>query len=184
MSKRAYSAEEKFEILTAYIEGKYSLNEITKIYKVNKTTIFNWKYNFEEYGTEGLKESSTRKEYSKELKLSAIRDYQSGEYSFREVARKYGISSTSTLRKWINKYNNSHREIKATAKGMSQSMTKGRSTIWEERIQVVLYCIENGKDYQKAAETYKVSYQQVYQWVKKLKMVEMKPLKINVEEIK
>jgi transposase len=46
-------------------------------------------------------------------------------------------------------------------------MTKGRSTTWEERIQVVLYCIENGKDYQKAAETYEVSYQQVYQWVRK-----------------
>jgi transposase len=32
---------------------------------------------------------------------------------------------------------------------------------------VVLYCIENGKDYQKAAEIYEVSYQQVYQGVKK-----------------
>ncbi|WP_353056062.1 helix-turn-helix domain-containing protein, partial [Mesobacillus subterraneus] len=32
---------------------------------------------------------------------------------------------------------------------------------------MVLSCLENGKDYQKAAETYQVSYQQVYQWVKK-----------------
>ncbi|MCM3720400.1 helix-turn-helix domain-containing protein, partial [Fictibacillus phosphorivorans] len=28
-------------------------------------------------------------------------------------------------------------------------------------------CLENGKDYRKIAETYEVSYQQVYQWVKK-----------------
>ncbi|WP_425590753.1 helix-turn-helix domain-containing protein [Fictibacillus phosphorivorans] len=27
--------------------------------------------------------------------------------------------------------------------------------------------MENGKDYRKIAETYEVSYQQVYQWVKK-----------------
>ncbi|WP_431308960.1 helix-turn-helix domain-containing protein [Halalkalibacter lacteus] len=49
---------------------------------------------------------------------------------------------------------------------------------------MALYCIENGKDYQKATETYEVSYQQVYQWVKKYEMVEMKHLEINVEEIK
>ena len=28
-------------------------------------------------------------------------------------------------------------------------------------------CLGNGKDYQITAETYEVSYQQVYQWVKK-----------------
>ena len=46
-------------------------------------------------------------------------------------------------------------------------MTKGRKTTWEERIQIVLDCLGNGKDYQGTAETYEVSYQQVYQWVKK-----------------
>ena len=46
-------------------------------------------------------------------------------------------------------------------------MTKGRKTTWEERIQIVLDCLGNGKDYQEAANTYHVSYQQVYQWVKK-----------------
>jgi transposase-like protein len=166
MSKRAYSAEDKFKILKVYEEGAYSLKEITSKYKVANTTILAWKHNFEKYGIGGLKRASTWKRYSKELKLSAIRDYLSGNYSLREVARKYEIPSDTTLRKWIKKYN-SHREIKDTAKGMSLSMTKGRSTTWEDRIQVVLFCIKNGKDYQKAAETYEVSYQQVYQWVKK-----------------
>jgi transposase len=46
-------------------------------------------------------------------------------------------------------------------------MTTGRKTTLDERIQIVLYCLENGKDYQKAAETFRVSYQQAYQWVKK-----------------
>jgi len=44
-------------------------------------------------------------------------------------------------------------------------MTKGRPTTWEERIQIVLYCLENAKNFQLAAQTYGVSYQQVYQWV-------------------
>ena len=50
---------------------------------------------------------------------------------------------------------------------MSQSMTKGRTTSLKERIEIVLYCIAHNQDYQKAAEIYEVSYQQVYQWVRK-----------------
>ena len=46
-------------------------------------------------------------------------------------------------------------------------MTKGRVTSLKERIEIVYYCIAQSKDYQQAAEVYNVSYQQVYQWVKK-----------------
>ncbi|MDR4886274.1 helix-turn-helix domain-containing protein [Fredinandcohnia sp. QZ13] len=46
-------------------------------------------------------------------------------------------------------------------------MTKGRKTTVEERIEIANYCIKNRKDYQRAAEVYNVSYQQVYPWVKK-----------------
>ncbi|CUB08976.1 Transposase [Bacillus cereus] len=46
-------------------------------------------------------------------------------------------------------------------------MTKTRITSWEERIQIVLYCLENNKNFQMTADMYDVSYQQVYQWVKK-----------------
>jgi transposase-like protein len=155
MSKRSYSLEKKLEILKALEDGQYSINEVLTTYHVHDTTILDWQHKLDKYGIEGLKESSTWKRYSKDLKLSAVRDYLSGKYSLREIARKYEISNSSALRNWINKYN-SHREIKATAEGRSQSMTKGRSTTWEERIQVVLYCIENEKNYKKAADTVSV----------------------------
>jgi transposase len=166
MSKRSYSVEEKFEILKALEDDQYSINEVSSIYNVHHTTIMEWKHKFDKYGTESLKESSTWKKYSKELKLSAIRDYLSGKYSLREVTRKYGISDQSVLRKWSNKYN-SHKDLKDTSKGRTSSMTKGRKTTWDERIQIVLDCLGNGKDFQRTAETYEVSYQQVYQWIKK-----------------
>jgi len=166
MSKRAYNPEFKIEVLKAWEKGTYSLAEIVKKYKVFESTIREWKYRFEKYGSEGLKESRTLKPYTKELKLSAVKVYLSGNYSLREVARKYEISNDSVLRKWIKKYN-SHRELKDTSKGRTSSMTKGRKTTWDERVQIVLDCLGNGKDYQRTAETYEVSYQQVYQWVKK-----------------
>ena len=46
-------------------------------------------------------------------------------------------------------------------------MTKGRATTLEERIEIVGYCIEQGKNYVAEIERYQVSYQQVYSWVGK-----------------
>ena len=46
-------------------------------------------------------------------------------------------------------------------------MTKGRTTTYEERIEIVSFCIEHGNDYAAAVEKYGVSYQQIYYWVKK-----------------
>ena len=46
-------------------------------------------------------------------------------------------------------------------------MTKGRKTTQEERAQIVAFCIEHGMDYALAVETYQVSYQQIYSWVRK-----------------
>ncbi len=46
-------------------------------------------------------------------------------------------------------------------------MTKGRKTSIEERTEIVSFCIEHGKDYGLTVETYRVSYQQIYAWVRK-----------------
>ena len=46
-------------------------------------------------------------------------------------------------------------------------MTKGRTTTYEERIEIVSYCIEHGNDYAATIEKYGVSYQQIYSWVRK-----------------
>ncbi|MFZ4201260.1 transposase [Lysinibacillus sp. NPDC056220] len=74
-------------------------------------------------GEIGLEESTSWNPYSKELKLAAVQDYLSGQYSLKEVTRKYKVSDKSVLRNWIQKYN-SHRELKDTGKGMTNSMTK------------------------------------------------------------
>lgn len=46
-------------------------------------------------------------------------------------------------------------------------MTKGRKTTLEERVTIVEACIKGGMNYEKTSEMFKVSYQQVYQWVHK-----------------
>lgn len=46
-------------------------------------------------------------------------------------------------------------------------MNKGRKTTYEERIEIVNYCIANIKNYHETSKKFNVSYQQVYSWVKK-----------------
>jgi transposase len=82
-----------------------------------------------------------------------------------EIVRKYEMSGKSVLEKWIKNYNN-HRELKATQR-MNNSMIKGRSTTLEERLEIVMYCLQNGKNYNQTSEHFNVSYQQVYLWVNK-----------------
>ena len=48
-------------------------------------------------------------------------------------------------------------------------MKESRPTTEEERIQIAKDCIVNGGNYGETALKYNVSYQQVYQWVKKFK---------------
>ncbi len=166
MSKRSYSTEFKYEVLLAFRNRDYSIQDLCSRFQISKSSLRRWIDKFERYGIDGLKESKSWKSYSEELKKAAVGEYLSGDFSLPELTRKYEISDDRLLRQWINKYN-SHREIKDTSKERTSSMTKGRKTTWKERIQIVLDCLGNGKDYQSVAETYEVSYQQVYQWVKK-----------------
>ena len=107
------------------------------------------------------------KKYSAELKMQAVQSYLKGEGSLREISRKYGISDKHVLQDWIKWYNG-HREYKerSSAKGEIY-MTKGRKTTQEERTEIVAFCIEHNKDYGLTVETYNVSYQQIYAWVRK-----------------
>jgi len=50
---------------------------------------------------------------------------------------------------------------------MDRAMTKGRKTTFEERMEIVRYCLDNGRNYQRTAEIFAVSYHQVYGWTKK-----------------
>lgn len=111
--------------------------------------------------------SHKNKKYSKELRIEAVEAYQRGEGSQREICKKFGILDKRQLYNWIMWYNG-HREKKRknTAKGEIY-MTKGRTTTQEERAEIVAFCIEHGKDYGLTVETYKVSYQQIYAWVRK-----------------
>ena len=119
------------------------------------------------------------KVYSAELKLQAVKDYLKGEGSYETLKEKYKIRSSTQLKNWVMWYNG-HKEFKerTSAKGEIY-MTKGRKTTQEERAEIVAFCIEHNKDYGLTVETYKVSYQQIYAWVRKYEKGGVDKLKDN-----
>ena len=107
------------------------------------------------------------KKYSKELRIQAVQAYLKGEGSQETICKRFGIISDRQLRNWIKWYNGHKGFKERRGAGTEIYMTKGRKTTQEERVEIVAFCIEHGKDYPLTIQTYGVSYQQIYAWVRK-----------------
>lgn len=164
MSKRAYDYNKKVEIVLKHVDEGVSLRQLAELYSVSVKTISHWVHLYQQDGLEALKESTTWKRYPQELKLQAIHEVLEGS-SILSVSLKYKISNDSVLKNWIIQYTNGEK-ISSTSKGLS-TMNKGRKTSLNERIEIVNYTLACDKDYQAAMDKFNVSYQQVYNWVRK-----------------
>jgi transposase len=163
--RRKHTASEKLAIIQEVENGHIGVMAAIQKFSITKTTLAKWRRRYRVYGFEGLEARSRNRSYSAELKIQAVKDHLEGGLSQYQVIDKYKISSTTQLANWIKKYNG-HSSLKAYSGGIS-AMTKGRSTTWQERIDIVIYCLANGQDCKKTAGHFQVSYQQVYGWVKK-----------------
>ncbi|UOQ86460.1 IS3 family transposase [Gracilibacillus salinarum] len=167
MGRPYYSTEFKWKVVQEYKNEGRVLEKMTKKYGVHHSTVKKWAKIVEKEGKQGLNKQGEIQYYSKERKRKAIRDYLSGNYSVREVTEMHDISDASVLRNWLKKYNR-YRERQARAEERGFSMTvKRRPTAMTERIEIVKFALYHDKDYQYTADMYGVSYQQVYQWIRK-----------------
>jgi transposase-like protein len=166
VSRKDFTASEKLRIIAEYNEGDLPGEEVARKYSLNARTIRNWRALYEESGAESLEPIRSHTSYSAELKQAAVSDYLSGRFSQNEVIRKYGISTRSVLMGWVELYNG-HKALKDDRKGLSRSMTKGKKVCFEEKVEIVKDCLAHGKDYARSVEIHKVSYAQIYSWVRK-----------------
>lgn len=178
MSERTkYTLEEKNKCVNLFLINKYSFTSISKITGVSISTLKRWIRSFKNNGVEGLKESHTWRRYSKELKQAAVIDYLEGKATLNGCCEKYNISDDRVLRQWISKYTNSS-ELKDTTGGRNK-MRSTRKTTLEERIKIVKNTISKGDNYAWACEKYNISYNQIYNWVRKFKTNGVEGLKDN-----
>lgn len=167
MFRKEYTTEEKIEAVELHIRDGMGCGRISDRCGVPITTLRHWIRKYQTFGTEGLMQRKGNRSYSAELKRCAVEEYLSGKGSLYDICVKYKIYSDLQLRNWIKMYN-SHRELRSSkGRGSDIYMTKGRNTTYEERVEIVSYCIEQGNDYAAAIEKYGISYQQIYGWVRK-----------------
>ena len=165
MSKTSY--EDKVEAIKRIKNGEAGINGTARKLGIHPETLRSWMMKYESQGVESLKKGNKNKRYTKEQKTNAVEEYLAGKGSLLEICKKYKITTTRLLRAWIMWYNG-HKEFKERSRTEGEIyMTKGRKTTQEERAEIVAFCIEHGKDYGLTVETYKVSYQQIYAWVRK-----------------
>lgn len=164
--KSKIAPEEKIRVVQEYLSGHLRQSDFTGIYGIGSQRLYEWVRIYKARGAEGLIPSTTNRKYSLETKRMAVEEYLSGSGSLNDVCAQYGISDRKVLRQWIKRYN-SHEDFRQPNSGGTIYMRKGRKTTWEERIDIVSHCIANNRDYGKTIEEHRVSYQQIYGWVRK-----------------
>lgn len=165
--KSITSYETKVSAIEAYENNVGSISMIAKLFNVKETSLKRWIANYQSQGIEGLVTKHKHTQRTKEFKILAVEEYLSGNFSLKDICIKYKISSDSVLRRWIKVYNDGHKELKTTGSGGKKPMTKARKTTFEERVEIVQFCIANGKNYGLTMDKFNVSYQQIYLWVRK-----------------
>lgn len=159
-------AEDKIRFVKDYLNGKRGYEASYQAAGVSEGAFRNWIRLFQIRGSEGLLPSSKNRKYSAEFKGKVVNEYHKGGISLEALCIKYDITTVSIVQRWIKRYN-CHGEFRTPNSGGEIYMAKGRKTTLDERIEIVRDCISTGRDYGQAIEKYRVSYQQVYAWVRK-----------------
>lgn len=148
----------KIDYVEKYIKGEISQGRVAEELGVSLATVQQWISNYKSMGASAFTRSRN-KGYSAALKRAVVEDYLSGLGSQQAICTKYGIRAKSKLQNWIKKYNG-REELKTSGTGGQTIMINGRKTTFDERIDIVKYCIAHNRNYAQTAEKYEISYQQ------------------------
>ena len=155
---------QKIEWARMIADGEISAYQLSRLVGIAEIHLSYCAALYKKHGAAALINTGTNNSYPPELKMKAVLEYLDGKGSYNTIAAIHGLRSSTQLKIWVKMYN----EGKIfTKRGGGPQMTKARKTTQEERIYIVKDCLENGLSCTEAARKHKVSYQQVYTWLKK-----------------
>lgn len=157
---RGILPEIKLQAVKDYISGNGSYQSHADELGVNESVFRRWVNKYKAAGESAFIRTGHNASYPASFKRAVVEAYLNREGSYRELAVKYNIPSEITVRQWVLKYNG-HEKLKDSGTGGSVIMTKGRKTTFDERIEIVQYCIAHNHNYTETSEKFEVSYQQV-----------------------
>ena len=163
MDKRIkFTKKEKIAIVKRYLEGKAGSYSLAREIGSNHKQILKWAYEYREHGKDAFRDTTKHRSYTKEFKQQAV-EYYLEHGSLSMTSAKYGISG-SVLERWIKAYKDG--TLKDRMPMPEVYHMKGRTT-FEERKEIVHYCLSHDKNYKETAKTYSLPYSRVFNMVKK-----------------
>ena len=160
--------EKKLQAVYEYLQGNGGMTVIARKYGVSYRPFRRWIHKYKAFGESVFIKDDHYASYSTKFKMKVVADYLSGKGSYDDLAVKYKIPSCESVRQWVLKYNN-HEELKASGTGGKLIMNSKRKTTFEERVEIVQYCITHGNNYLQTAEKFDISYQQARNYTMKYK---------------
>lgn len=164
--KSKFTKEQKIKAILDYKNGVNGLTQIKNDLGIVAKSFKKWIALYDAIGESAFDDKPRNRQYTKEFKLQVVNDYLNGAGSLVDLIKKYKIFSDSSILNWIKEYNNSG-ELKDYKPNIEVYTMKARKTTFEERVEIVNYCVTNNNNYSETAIKYSVPYSLVYQWVMK-----------------
>lgn len=167
--KSKYTSEQKVQACEDYLIGRKSCSQIAQelgMPKNGDSTVLKWANRYKNNGVAIFMPRAHNQSYSGEFKRQVVQEYLDGKGSIENLTIKYGVPSRTTVHSWIIKYTEGE-EIRDYDPQPEVYLATPRKTTFEERLEIVKHCIDNGKNYKKTASEYNCSYSQVRNWVLK-----------------
>ena len=89
--------ETKVKACEDYLNGTYSIRQLSQSLKTAEMVIRRWVYKYKENGASSLITAKHNKTYSKEFKIKIVEEYFKGGVSCDDLCIKYDIRSMSTI---------------------------------------------------------------------------------------
>jgi len=115
-----YSIDFKLKIVKEYLHGSKVMT-LSKKYKMNSSSIFNWTQRYEKYGINGLKTRNSGYDYDGKFKLSVLEWKQKNQATYSQTALNFDISNPGTIANWQRKYDDYGVESLFNKRGHIQS---------------------------------------------------------------
>lgn len=100
-----YSYELKQKVVSEYLKGGIGYKKLAKKYGISSDIIVRrWIKAFTSLGSESLKRSRSKTNYTFAYKLHVVESYLTSEMSYQELALEESISNPSLIARWVNDF--------------------------------------------------------------------------------
>lgn len=144
-----------------------SRTNVARSIGTTKNTVGSWVLKAQTNGIESLVPTRTKGRISVSEKIELVKLFKKSNLGMNEFSRIHSIKISSTLRRWLKKYDNDTLLEKENGSIHMPMRKKAISHTLSERTEVVNWLLQHERNYAQAAIFFSVSYQQAYSWLKK-----------------